>query len=378
MLSSRSLQVPQTIHTTTNWTAPAPSQVKQPVLIGGAVIDLVGTPHEATQFRARTSTPGTLQIRFGGVARNVCEVLRKLEVSPFFITAVGDDNYGTMLKRHLQEMGIDTAGVTCTNGKRTACYCAIHDNTGDLVAAIADMDILSTTINDQLMQLYCRQIASASIVFLDGNVSASAIRSACEIASRHRTPVFFEPTSIEKSLLPIHAGVLHHITFIKPNQDEARHMANAVLKRAANANVSIPALHNPSMDDCARILLLEGGVRHVLITMGADGVLWATRDTHSPNLVRSMHSAALPPGQLVNTNGAGEFPCWQVHAFGTTPHNHSTVCVAGDNFVGGFLFGISCGLGMEECIECGLKCAQSALESQEAVNPRLSLKTLFP
>lgn len=43
---------------------------------------------------------------FGGVARNVAECMTRLGSPPFFISAVGGDQNGNLITRHLEESGM--------------------------------------------------------------------------------------------------------------------------------------------------------------------------------------------------------------------------------------------------------------------------------
>ena len=52
------------------------------------------------------TNPGSLVHTFGGVARNVAECMARLGTPPFFITAVGDDENGQLITRHLEESGM--------------------------------------------------------------------------------------------------------------------------------------------------------------------------------------------------------------------------------------------------------------------------------
>jgi sugar/nucleoside kinase (ribokinase family) len=56
---------------------------KYPVLIGGAAIDISASP--SISLVRKSSTPGIVKMSFGGVARNVVEVLSKLNTNPFLV-----------------------------------------------------------------------------------------------------------------------------------------------------------------------------------------------------------------------------------------------------------------------------------------------------
>lgn len=62
----------------------------------------------------------------GGAAGNVVFALARLGVTVRFITAVGDDEFGTLLTNELASFGVDTAGVRRVAGQLTpVTFCAV-------------------------------------------------------------------------------------------------------------------------------------------------------------------------------------------------------------------------------------------------------------
>ena len=53
------------------------------MLIGGAAIDVSASP--TISLVRKSSTQGKVKMSFGGVARNVMEVLSKLNTNPFLV-----------------------------------------------------------------------------------------------------------------------------------------------------------------------------------------------------------------------------------------------------------------------------------------------------
>lgn len=65
-----------------------------PIVIGGAVMDLVASSAQGMPLLPRTSNPGQLQLSAGGVGRNIAEGLTRLGSPPLFLSAIGDDALG--------------------------------------------------------------------------------------------------------------------------------------------------------------------------------------------------------------------------------------------------------------------------------------------
>lgn len=53
---------------------------------------------------------GVLQTSLGGVGRNLAEVLARLGMRPWFITAVGEDDQGQKILHHMAELGMVRRG----------------------------------------------------------------------------------------------------------------------------------------------------------------------------------------------------------------------------------------------------------------------------
>jgi sugar/nucleoside kinase (ribokinase family) len=73
----------------------------------------------------------------GGVARNICEALIKLGCRPLFISVLGDDPQGSILKKVLPQDG----GVEVLKGRTTGQCTVVLDSKGECKFLAGDMDI---------------------------------------------------------------------------------------------------------------------------------------------------------------------------------------------------------------------------------------------
>ncbi len=76
----------------------------QVVVIGGSVIDIIS--QSSQPLITPTSNPGQVIQRWGGVARNVAEMLTRLGTKPVFVSAVGEDMYAQILMNYCLKVGI--------------------------------------------------------------------------------------------------------------------------------------------------------------------------------------------------------------------------------------------------------------------------------
>jgi pseudouridine kinase len=205
------------------------------VVVGGAVVDLIG--RISTSIHMNSSNPGKLIVSHGGVGRNIAESLAKLGTTVSLATAVANDSHGNSILERSERIGINmsltkilpstdllntsTEKLTNTNtntslSKRnqgfysTAVYNAIHDNTGDLRLGLADMSIFSEIDASYIASLN-DAIDKAKLVVSDGNISKDSFIKLVDLCFQLDVPVFFEPTSDHKCMLPLHAGRLHKV-----------------------------------------------------------------------------------------------------------------------------------------------------------------------
>eukprot|EP01120_Amphizonella_sp_Union-15-10_P003706 TRINITY_DN14121_c0_g1_i1.p1 TRINITY_DN14121_c0_g1~~TRINITY_DN14121_c0_g1_i1.p1 ORF type:complete len:240 (-),score=35.84 TRINITY_DN14121_c0_g1_i1:30-653(-) len=198
-----------------------------------------------------------------------------------------------------------------------------------MIAAIADMKIFDS-FTPKLILKYEEKIKQSNICIFDGNIPEETMKQICDTCQKYEVPTFFEPTSISKGLKPIKAKVFHTITYISPNLDELLAMVEALCGTSFDRDVK----------KCISVVL-EHGVKVVILKLGEKGVAVASKDIFHEFL-------PYPPKEIVNVTGAG------------------------DSLVAGFVYGLTIGATLEQCIKYGLGCAKLSLENQAAISPYLT------
>ena len=92
----------------------------------------------------------------------------------------------------------------------TATYSAIHSNNGDLIAAIADTSIL-THITPHTIIKHTHNIQTCRLVLVDANLPPDTFSTLINLCRTLRTPIFFEPTSDIKCVLPISTNTIQSV-----------------------------------------------------------------------------------------------------------------------------------------------------------------------
>ncbi|KAM6557364.1 hypothetical protein CsatB_004383 [Cannabis sativa] len=121
------------------------SEVFEPVIIGGMVLDIHATP--STRASPRTTTLGMINYVLGGVARNVAECMSKLATKPFMISVLGLDMAGNMLLDHWKSAELSTKGILRQDVIKTAVVSNIFDVTGEVAAGVASVEAIVTFVS---------------------------------------------------------------------------------------------------------------------------------------------------------------------------------------------------------------------------------------
>ena len=271
------------------------------IVAGGATIDVICTGTSGVQIG--TSNQGIVDQSHGGAGRNVCETIGRLmpsHSSPYFLSTVGDDAAGREIVSMLNSANVDVSGVSFAKGRRTGMYNAILDDKGDLVAAVADMEIMNRMDGSDVRRKLESVDFCPELAIVDGNLSSDAIASIAKKWNGVR--LWFEPTSVAKSVRVTHDRVLPYVELISPNGDELRAIHAALGGDGGTVSESA-AFVAQKMAAAAS----SSASRFVLVTMGDQGVLLAEATANGDTNVIELQ----PPGgkvQMKNLHGGWRLP----------------------------------------------------------------------
>jgi pseudouridine kinase len=241
-------------------------------VIGGANTDIGG--RSARALRLGDSNPGCISLRPGGVGRNIAHNLALLGERVRLVSAVGDDLFGQGIRQSCVSLGIDTRWLQTVPGARSAAYLYLADDSGDMHAAVSDMDV-TATIRPELLETILGELNEAEAVVLDANLPEETLSF---LAERCTAPLYADPVSATKA--PRLEKLLPRLTAIKPNALEAQTLTGERdPERAARA-------------------LLNQGVKRVIISLAAEGLLAAEGE-------ELLYLPCLP-GPIVDATGAGD------------------------------------------------------------------------
>ena len=301
---------------------------KEVICIGGANVDrkyivkdklFMGTPNPTTSMQS-----------IGGVARNIAENLGRLGHSVRLLTVAGNDMEFDLIEKASSHW-MNLFSVERLSTHQTGTYSAVLDKEGEMLFALANMDIYEQLTVDYIKK-HESFLTNARLLVLDMNCPKQVIEYVQGLAKGHHIPLAIIPVSSPKmNRMP---DSLEGLDWLIVNRDEVETYLHVEIsdetawKAAAEQLVSL-------------------GVKHVAITNGSKGVVSAG-SSYEP-----MHIPAIPTTQIVDVTGAG------------------------DAFVSGTLHAWLEGEGLKEAIQAGMMNAHKTLQSADTVRTELSKITLL-
>lgn len=288
-------------------------------VIGGANVDLSATLSDA--FIAADSNPGHIEVGYGGVARNIAHNLSLLGAQTRLFTIFGGDLFGGLLQDFCKQQGIDVHLSERELELRSGIYLCINNHGGEMIAAVADTEAIRA-ITPEWLAKKSGDINQSDFIVADTNITEDSIRWLMENVT---VPLFIDGVSSTKAhrvVNALHNAKLPYLHTLKLNLKEAL----AVTEMSTYAE--------------AAQKLLDMGVEHVYITLGAEGV-------YCRNAAEEWLFPALP-GDIVNTTGAG------------------------DAFLAGVVYAHAKGIDFPQTAQYGLMAARATLMSPKAVNPDIA------
>jgi len=253
------------------------------------VPDILALGEPMVEFNQTGQGAGRLYLQgFGGDTSNFAIAAARQGARVGYLSAVGDDPYGAMLRRLWDEEGVDHTGV-CTDPQAfTAIYFVTHDAQGHHFHFFRQGSAASRLMPVQLPR---ERIAQARVLHLSG-ISLAISDAACEtgfaamdLARAAGVAVSFD-TNLRLKLWPL---------------ARAREVMTEALRRCDIALPSLEDVHAlTGLDDPDALVdhCLALGARVVALKLGEAGALVAT--------AKERHRIAPHPCRPVDATGAGD------------------------------------------------------------------------
>ena len=296
-------------------------------VVGGANIDLTAMPYE--KYVAGDSCPGSLAVTYGGVGRNIAHNLALMGCKVSLVTVFGDDVFATGLKSDCERIGIDISRCATIAGKKSSMFISINDENGELMSAVAAMDI-ADCLTPEFVSSRIAFLNSFDVVVLEANLPSETI---AYILDNCTVPVFADTVSAPKS----------HKIFNVLNGD--RHIHTLKLNRVEAQELTDDDMADNEALGRVATLLHSKGVQRVFITLGSQGLYYG------------------------DCEGSRFVPCQKVSVVNASG--------AGDAFLSGVIFAFLKDLDINSTIRCAMRASALTLQCIEAVNPEINAKSLL-
>ena len=297
------------------------------ICIGGANVDRKMKLQQ--DMKLSTSNPVSVVRSVGGVARNIAENLGRLGRNVKLLSIAGEDAEWTFIKE--SSASFMSTELTKTDASvSTGSYTAVLDFQGEMVLAMADMDIYKS-LTPELIARHQNALLSASMLILDLNCPKETVEYIRHISQTHDIPLAIIPVSVPK--MNRLGKELAGVTWLILNKAEAETLLASKISTTSDWEQALASL-------------LKRGAEHVAITDGSKGVMAGDRQAFR-------HYAAIEVTEIKDVTGAG------------------------DAFSSAIIHSYLQDSGIESAIQAGIINASKTLQCEAAVRPELSANQLL-
>ena len=301
-----------------------------PIVVAGNVfVDFKGFPEGA--FIPAGRNAGRVEIVHGGVGRNVAEDIANVELRPRFVSMVDNTAQGAEVLRKLQNHKVDTKYIAVVPDGM-GIWLAVMDNTGDVVASISKrpkMEAMLKLVEEQGDQIF----SDATSVVLEIDIDRKVSKAVMRYAEKYHVPVY---------------ALVANMSIALQRRDLIRETECFICNVQEAGIFFADDFSELSMEEMADELLNRvraGGLKAMVVTMGAQGAVYAAADG-----TKGVCPAI--PVKVCDTSGAG------------------------DAFCAGVSIGLSYGKSLGEACGIGTRLASATITVPESVCPRFQPEEL--
>jgi len=247
-------------------------------VVGSANIDL-------TTFTAQFPKPGEtifgqkFDLGFGGKGANQAVASRLCGAEVFMVARVGSDLFGPATIENFKKLGIDATEVKQVEGLSSGVAPIFVDPNGQ------NRILVVKGANDALMpadvDAAARTLKAVDCIVLQFEIPVETVYYTVAFAKKHGVRCILNPAPAQ----PVDMQALAGLDYFVPNESEAETITGVPVRNLEDAK------------KCAQ-RLLSGGIRRVILTLGANGSLLAGSDgiEHLPAF----------PVKAIDSTGAGD------------------------------------------------------------------------
>jgi ribokinase len=217
----------------------------------------------------------------GGKGSNQSVAAARLGATVYFISKIGDDNFGEIASKTLETEGVDTRFLTRSSEEATGAAAIIIDEASGENAIIVTPGA-ANTLSPHEIDVARDQIRESAVFMTQLELPVALVEHGLKTARELGVPTILNPAPacvLDDSIFPL-------CDYMTPNESEAATLTGCSVETLQDA-------------ERAADVLIARGVRNVILTLGARGALVKTASI-------SQHVAAFNAGKVVETTGAGD------------------------------------------------------------------------
>lgn len=247
-------------------------------VVGSNMVDLVSYVTRMPEDGETIEAP-EFAIGPGGKGANQATAAARLGAQVVMVTRVGDDVFGPTTRANFEANGIATHRVLTTPGSSGVAPIFVDPQGRNRILIIkgANAKLSPADVHDARDDL-----AAARLIVLQLEIPVETVYATIELATELGVPVLLNPAPADPTL---DLAAIATVTWFVPNETEL-----ALL-------TGLPTQTDAQVRAAAQVLL-DAGLRNVVVTLGARGVLWLHSDGEA--------YVAAEPVAPVDTTGAGD------------------------------------------------------------------------
>jgi len=268
------------------------------VVVGSSNTDMV-IKMERLPKPGETLLGGDFIKAAGGKGANQAVAAARLGGEVTLVARVGSDIFGSEAVENFRKDGIDVEHVSVDPDNPSGIALIFVDDNGENCIAVASS--ANNHLSPSDAQRAADQITNADVLLMQLETPLDTVQAAAEIAQKNGVPVILNPAPARE----LDDELLKYISVITPNESELELLTGKKVTDAASAELA------------ARVLL-DRGVKTVIVTLGAQGAFLLSEDL------------------------ATMIPSTEIKALDTT--------AAGDAFNGALAFALAQGMPLPEAV----------------------------
>ncbi len=275
-------------------------QTPRVVVVGSVNTDMV-VKSQRIPVPGETVTGGQFVMAAGGKGANQAVAAARLGAEVTLVAKIGQDMLGDQAIENYRSEGILTDCILRDPDHSTGVALILVDGQGENLISVASG--ANHALLPQDVEQAAERIRTAGVVLLQLEIPLEVVRFTARLAAEASVPVILDPAPAPDA--PLDGELLGHVSYLTPNESEAERLTGVEVRDEASARTAAQKL-------------LDGGARHVIVTLGSKGAL------------------------VAGPQGAALIPSHPVEARDST--------AAGDAFNGGLASALARGLSLDDAV----------------------------